>query len=103
MGRKFMIAQGFGCNRNIILQDNKSRILLENNGKASSGKRTRHMNICFFNITNRVEKNEAKIMWVPREDMVAYYLTKPCRVRNFVVSGIYHEECLSRCLDKVVQ
>ncbi len=43
--REFMIAQGYGCNRNIILQDNMSSILLENNGKASSGKRTRHMNI----------------------------------------------------------
>ena len=34
---EFMIAQGYGCNRNIILQDNRSSILLENNGKASSG------------------------------------------------------------------
>ncbi len=42
---EFMIAQGYGCNRNIILQDNMSSILLENNGKASSGKWTRHMNI----------------------------------------------------------
>ncbi len=51
-----MIAQGYGCNRNIILQDNMSSILLENNGKASSGKRTQHMNIRFFGITDRVEK-----------------------------------------------
>ena len=34
------------------------------------------MNICFFNITNWVEKEEVKIMWVPREDMVADYLMK---------------------------
>ena len=53
---KIMIAQGYGCNRNIILQDSKSSVLLEINGKASSVKRTRHMNIRFFNITNRVEK-----------------------------------------------
>ncbi len=53
---EFMISQGYGCNRNIILQDNKSSVLMEINGKASSGKRTRHMNIRFFNITNRVEK-----------------------------------------------
>ena len=54
--REFMIAQGSGCNRNIILQDNMSSILLENNGKASSDKRTRHMNIRFFGITDRVKK-----------------------------------------------
>jgi hypothetical protein len=71
-----MIAQGYGCNRNIILQDNKSSVLMEINGKASSGKRTRDMNIHFFNITNRVEKEEVEIMWVPCEDMVADYLTK---------------------------
>jgi hypothetical protein len=46
--RESMVAQGYGCNRNIILQDNMSSILLENNGKASSGKRTRHMNIRYF-------------------------------------------------------
>ena len=81
--RKFMIAQGYGCNRNIILQDNKSSVLMEINGKASSGKRTRHMNIRFFNITDRVEKGEVEIMWVPREDMVADYLTKALQGAEF--------------------
>ena len=81
--REFMIAQGYGCNRNIILQDNKSSVLMEINGKASSGKRTRHMNIRFFNITDRVEKGEAEIMWVPREDMVADYLTKALQGAEF--------------------
>ena len=62
--REFMIAQGYGYNRNIILQDNMSSILLENNGKESSVKRTRHMNIRYFGITDWVNKKEAKIMWV---------------------------------------
>ena len=53
---EFMIAQGYGCNRNIIVQDNRSSILLEINGKASSGKWTRHMNIRYCGITNWVEK-----------------------------------------------
>jgi hypothetical protein len=89
-----MIAQGYGCNRNIILQDNKSSVLMEINGKASSGKRTRHMNIRFFNITNRVEKEEVEIMWVPREDMVADYLTKAlqgaefCRFRDLIMGSV---------------
>ena len=60
-----------------------SSILLVNNGKASCGKRMQHMNICFFNITNRVEKKEAKIMWVPREDMIADYLTKTLQGAEF--------------------
>ena len=67
----------------IVLQDNKSSILLENNGTAYSGKRTRHMNIRFFNITDWVEKKEAKIMWVTREEMIADYLTKAVQGAEF--------------------
>jgi hypothetical protein len=41
----FLMAQGYGVTQNLLLQDNQSSILLERNGKASSGKRTRHINI----------------------------------------------------------
>jgi hypothetical protein len=47
--RYFMKAQGYGVKDNVLFQDNKSSILLEKNGKASSSKRTKHINIrCFF-------------------------------------------------------
>ena len=36
----FMEEQGYPIEKNILYQDNKSTILLENNGKRSSGKRT---------------------------------------------------------------
>ena len=36
----FIMAQGYGVTQNILLQDNKSSILLEKNGRASSGKQT---------------------------------------------------------------
>jgi hypothetical protein len=42
----FLMAQGYGVAENLLLQDNKSSMLLERNGKASSGKRTWHINIC---------------------------------------------------------
>jgi hypothetical protein len=41
----FLLSQGYGIVENLVLQDNKSLILLEQNGKASSGKHTRHINI----------------------------------------------------------
>ena len=41
----FLLSQGYGIVENLLLQDNKSSILLEQNGKALSGKRTRHINI----------------------------------------------------------
>jgi hypothetical protein len=46
-----MKAQGYDVKDNILFQDNKSSILLENNGKASSSKRTKQINIRYFFIT----------------------------------------------------
>jgi hypothetical protein len=54
--RYFMKAQGYGVKDNVLFQDNKSSILLENNGKASSSKRTKHINIGYLFITDRVSK-----------------------------------------------
>ena len=50
----FLMAQGYGVTENLLLQDNRSSMLLERNGKASSSKRTRHINIRYFFITDRV-------------------------------------------------
>ncbi len=41
----FLLSQGYGIFENLLLQENNSSILLEQNGKASSGKCTRHINI----------------------------------------------------------
>jgi hypothetical protein len=52
--RYFLAAQGYGIEESIINQDNQSSILLENNGRASSGRRTRHIDIRYFFVTDRV-------------------------------------------------
>jgi hypothetical protein len=49
-----MKAQGYGVKDNVLFEDNKSSIILEKNGKASSSKRTKHINIRYFFITDRV-------------------------------------------------
>ena len=41
------------------------------------------MNIQYFGIIDQVNKKEAEIMWVPREDMVADYLTKALQGAEF--------------------
>ena len=51
----FLQAQGYGIKDNIIYRDNTSTMHLEINGKASSGKRTRHLNIKFFFITDLIK------------------------------------------------
>jgi hypothetical protein len=50
---------------------------LENNGKASSSKRTKHINIRYFFITDRVSKKELSLVWCPKGDMIGDYATKP--------------------------
>jgi hypothetical protein len=71
-----MKAQGYGVKDNVLFQDNKSSILLEKNGKALSRKRTKHINILYFFITDRVSKEEVLVVWCLTGDMSGYYATK---------------------------
>jgi hypothetical protein len=65
--RLFLEAQGYEVNENIIFQDNWSAILLQRNGKASSSKQTKHLNIRYFFVTDRIKKgNTSLLSGVPR-------------------------------------
>ena len=55
-----MEAQGYNVDKNILFQDNKSTILLENNGKMSSSKRTRAIDIHYFFLTDQIKKETYK-------------------------------------------
>ena len=48
-------------------QDNKSAILMENNGKASSSKQTKHINICYFFITDHILEGKVQSHGVRQE------------------------------------
>jgi hypothetical protein len=75
--RYFLEAQGYGANESIVYQDNQSAILLEKNGRASSSKRTRHLNIRYFFVTDRVAAKEVSIQYCPTTEMIADFFTKP--------------------------
>jgi hypothetical protein len=75
--RYFMKTQGYGVKDNVLFQDNNNSILLEKNEKASSSKRTKHINIRYFFITDRVSKEEVSVVWCPTGDMIGDYATKP--------------------------
>ena len=75
--RYFLEAQGYQVTENIVYQDNKSAILLEKNGKASSSKRTKHIHIRYFFVTDRINKHEMTVEWCPTGDMIADFMTKP--------------------------
>ena len=75
--RNFLKAQGYAVTENILYQDNKSSILLEKNRRASSSKRTRHIAIRYFFVTDRIAKGELTIEWCPTAAMIADFMTKP--------------------------
>ena len=64
-------------NSNIIYQDNQSAIRLEENGNASSGKRTRHFDIKLFYAKDLIERDMIEVRHCSTEDMIADYFTKP--------------------------
>jgi hypothetical protein len=81
--KRFMEAQGCDIEHNIILRDNQSSMKLEQNGKASSGKRTRHFDIKYFYITDLIENKEVTIKYCPTDSMIADYMTKPLTGAKF--------------------
>ena len=72
----FLEAKGYDMTDNIIYQDNKSVVLLEKNGKASSGKWTKHINMGYFFVTGCIQKGDVSVKWCPTGDMTGDFLTK---------------------------
>ena len=75
--RYFLEAQGYNINDCVIYQDNKSAMLLEQNGQASSSKRTRHINIRYYFVTDQINCGEIKLQYCPTTEMLGNYFTKP--------------------------
>ena len=72
----FMEAQGYQM-RTVLKQDNKSTIQLENNGKESSTKRTRAMNIRYFFLTDQIKQGNLVVEYCPTDKMIGDYMSKP--------------------------
>jgi hypothetical protein len=82
-----------------VNQDKQSTILLEKNGCALSGKRTRHINIRYFFVADRVASKEVSIQYCPTGEMVADFFMKPLqgalfqKFRNFIMN-VGSKECV---------
>jgi hypothetical protein len=79
----FLEAQGYQIKRSIVYQDNQSAMLLEKNGRSSAGKRSRHMNIKYFYITDQIKPGKLEVEFCPTDDMIADYMTKPLHGSKF--------------------
>ena len=81
--RTFLIAQGYQMPAMTILQDNQSCMALIARGR-SGAERTRHIQIRYFWVKERVDTGEVKIEYLRSEDMYANVLTKPLQGGQFV-------------------
>ena len=81
---------------NVIYQDNQSVIKLENNGMRSIRKRTSHINIMYFFITDSIINQEASVENCPTFDMIGDYFTKALQGSQFrqlrnIIIGIHKD------------
>ena len=74
--RDFLIGQGYQMDAATIFQDNMSTMAMVKRGQSNS-ERSRHINIRYFFVKDRVEQGDVKIEYKPTGEMIADILTKP--------------------------
>ena len=95
--RYFLEAQGYPLKPSVIHQDNQSSILLENNGRRSSGRQTRHMNIQYFFVADVAKRKHITIKYCPTDKIIGDFFTKPLggakfrRFWNIIMNCSYNE------------
>ena len=80
--RTFLIAQGYKMEPVIIYQDNQSCMVLVERER-SGAERTRHIQISYFWVKERVVTSEVRVEYLRSEDMYAIELTKPLQGSQF--------------------
>ena len=81
--REFLLAQGYDIGPARIFQDNKSTMQLADKGRSTSD-RTKHINVRYFFVHDRMESGEISLEYMPTEEMVADILTKPLQGALFM-------------------
>lgn len=74
---KFLENQGYEVKSSVLYQDNQSVIRLEKNAQRSSSRRTRHLDIKYFWVRDRLRTEGIEVIYCPTDSMVAEYFTKP--------------------------
>ena len=75
----FIEAQRYQVSKNDFNPDNQVSMILEKNGRASSGQNTRHIHIRYFFMKDRIREDEIHIIYCPTEIMVVDCFTKLLR------------------------
>jgi len=82
--RHFLAAQSMVVPTMKIYQDKKSTILLTENGTTSSSKRTKHLNVWYFFIMDKINNGEVKVAYSSTNNMLSDFFTKPLHSTAFV-------------------
>jgi len=72
----FFKHQGYDVRNNYIYQDNESAMKLEKNGRNLCTGNSRHIDITYFWVKDRVDKKEVEIKYCPTTLMLADYFMK---------------------------
>ena len=94
-----MAEQGYDMDT-IIKEDNKSTMLLMKNGRLSSGKRTKHLDIRYFYVRDLLERGILTVEHCSSDDMIADFFTKPIQGRKF---QIFRDIILNRSTTSALQ
>jgi len=91
----FMSSQGYVFKDNVLYQDNQSTMLMLKNGRNSCTGNSRHIDIRYFFVKDRIDKGEIRIEYCPSLDMLADYFSKPLQGYLFkkfrdVIMGYKH-------------
>jgi hypothetical protein len=81
---RFLKEQGYSKINTVVYRDNTSSMKLEENGRASASKRTRHFNIKYFYVTDLIQQKELRLEYCPTDNMLADYFTKPLTGTKFM-------------------
>ena len=77
-------------------------MLLENNGVLSSSKQKKHINVRYYFIKDRIDKEEINVIYCPTDKMIADYFTKPLqgslfmRFRDAIMITTYFDSITQR-------
>ena len=91
----FLAAQGYKIKSSKVYQDNQSAIRMETNGRNSCTGNSRHVDIRYFFVKDRVDRKEIEISYCPTESMLADFFTKPLQgtlFRTFRAVIMGHED-----------
>ena len=74
--RLFLLEQGYAIDENIFAQDNQSAMKLEKNGQTSCGQKSRHIDIRYFFMKDRITSEHITVVYCPTGQMLADFFTK---------------------------